>query len=322
MDAAASKVEVRLRKGASLNERLLAAGFGVFLCLSAIPGLVVLAGGQWPGIVAPIALLIGCGMLGGAILARNIVWIITPDGILIGKQRPFGRLHSRLIRIDEISEMHLRKDNANPTRFSIAFKIGSEDVVTSPPLPDVTQVHETAARIARLLQLPDPQPAENPFDAINAEIRLGEPLHPRRGRGHRVLVVLLACVLSFPFVHALWNGQLSALGVTVWSLGAIAAVALFRYAPRMSGTYWIIRDGGIRVERLSLNNAVEVHTIGGRDVEAIDIEDGSEDGSDVIAIRLHTGIKIRSPRLAGKDQAQALRGEIIRRLRLNPSSTG
>jgi hypothetical protein len=134
--------------------------------------------------------------------------------------------------------------------------------------------------------------------------------------------VLLAGVLSFPFVHALWNGQLSALGVIVWSLGAIVAVALFRYAPRMSGTYWIIRDGGIRVERLSLNNAVEVHTIGGRDVEAIDIEHGSEDGSDVIAVRLHTGTKIRSQRLASKDQAQALRDEIIRRLRLNPSSTG
>jgi hypothetical protein len=178
-------------------------------------------------------------------------------------------------------------------------------------------MHETTVRIARLLQLPDPQPAENPFDAINAEIRLGEPVHPRRGRGHRVLIVLLACVLSFPFVHALWNGQLSAPGIIVWSLGAIVAVALFRYAPRMSGTYWIIRDGGIRVERLSLNNAVEVHRIGGRDVEAIDIDDGSEDGP-VIAIRLHTGTKIRSPRLDSKDQAQALRSKIIRRLRRNP----
>jgi hypothetical protein len=165
----------------SLNERLMATGFAVLLCLSAIPDLVVLAGGQWPGIVAPITLLIGCGMLGGAILVRDTVWIATPDGILIGKQRPFGRLHSKLIRSDEISEMHLRKDSANPTKFSIALKIGSEEVVISPPLPDVTQVHETTARIARLLQLPDPEPAENRFDAINAEIRLGEPVHPRRG---------------------------------------------------------------------------------------------------------------------------------------------
>jgi len=65
-----------------------------------------------------------------------------------------------------------------------------------------------------------------------------------------------------------------------------------------------------------------VHTIGGRDVEAIDIEDGPEEGCYVIAIRLNTETKIRSPKLASKDQAQALRGEIVRRLRLNPSSTG
>lgn len=322
MDVAANENEVRLRGGTSRNERLVYAGFAVFLCLFAIPGLVALADGKWPGIAALFALLIGCLMLGAAVLGRNVVWTVTPDGILIGEQRPFGQLHSRLIRNDEISEMHLRKDSANPTKFSVAFKIGSEDVVTSPPLPDITKVHETTVRIARLLQLPDPEPADNPLDAINAEIRLGEPVHPRRGRGHRVLVVLLACVLSFPFVHALWNGELSALGVSVWSLGVIVAVVLFRYAPRMGGTFWIVHDGGIRVERLSLNNAVEVHTIGGRDVEAIDIEDGSEDGSDVIAIRLHTGTKIRSPRLAGKDQAQALRAEIIRRLRLNSSGAG
>jgi len=322
MDTAANENEVRLREGTSLNERLIAAGFAVLLCLFAIPDLVALVAGQWPGIAAIFALLIGCLVLGGAVLGRNVVWIVTPDGILIGEQRPFGQLHSRSIRNDEISEMHLRKDSADPAKFSIAFKIGSEDVVTSPPLPDVTQVHETTVRIARLLQLPDPEPADNPLDAINAEIRLGRPVHPRRGRGHRVLIVLLACVLSFPFVHALWNGELSALGVTVWSLGVIVAVVLFGYAPRLGGTFWIVHDGGIRVERLSLNNAVEVHTIGGRDVEAIDIEDDPEEGCYVIAIRLNTETKIRSPKLASKDQAQALRGEIVRRLRLNPSSTG
>jgi len=318
MRISASEHEVRLRKGTSLNERLIGGGFAALLCLAGIPGLVALANGEWPGIVTPIVLLLGCGMLGASLLDRNIVWIITPDGILIGEQRPFGRLHSRSIRSDEILEMHLRKDRVT---FSIAFTIGAEEVVTSPPLPDVTQVRETTVRIARLLRLPDPEPTDNPLDAINAEIRLGEPVHPRRGRGHRAFVVLLACVLSFPFVHALWNGQLSALGITVWSLGAIAAVLLFRYAPRMDGSYWIIRDGGIRVERLSLNNAVEVHTIGGHDVEATGIENGSDDNSYVIAIRLHTGIKIRSPGLASKDQARALRGEIIRRLGLNPAST-
>ena len=115
---------------------------------------------------------------------------------------------------------------------------------------------------------------------------------------------------------------MSALWVTVGSLGMIVSVALFRYAPRMGGTFWIVRDGGIQVERLSLNNAVAVHTIVAGDVETIDVEDGPEEGSYVIAIRLHTGTKIRSPKLAGKDHAEALRAEIVRRLRLNPSSTG
>jgi hypothetical protein len=44
----------------------------------------------------------------------------------------------------------------------------------------------------------------------------------------------------------------------------------------MGGTFWIVRDGGIQVERLSLNNAVAVHTIVAGDVETIDVEDGPE----------------------------------------------
>lgn len=317
MDTAASKDEVRLREGASLKERLIPAGFAVVLCL------VALANGQWPGIVAILALLIGCLLLGGAFLARNVVWIITLDGILIGEQRPFGRLHRRLITSDEISEMHIRKDSANPTRFSLAFKVEAGNVLTSPPLPDVTQVHETTVQIARLLALPDPEPAENPLDAINAEIRLGEPVDPRRSRGHKILIVVLACVLSFPFVYALWNGELTALGLAVWSLGVIAAVVLFRYAYRMSSPFWIIQDRGIRVERLSLKGTLEVDTIGGGDVETIDVESrGPEEGFYVIAIKLRSGKKIRSPSVTGKDQTGALRAEIVRRLGLDLSGTG
>jgi hypothetical protein len=80
-----------------------------FLCLLAIPGLVDLADGKWP--VALLALLFGYSLLGGAV-GRNVIWIITPEGILIGEQRPFRPLHRRLIRKDNILEMHLR---ANPT---------------------------------------------------------------------------------------------------------------------------------------------------------------------------------------------------------------
>jgi hypothetical protein len=321
MDTAANRDEVRLRKGTSLNERLIHAGVAVFLFLMCLPDLAALTNGQWPSIGAIFALPFGCFLLGSAVLYHNVVWIITPDGILIGEQRPFGRLHGRLIRSDEISEMHLQKNGDNPIAFRLVFEIESGNLLTSPALPDAIQVHETTVRIARLLQLPDPEPADNPLDAINAEIRLGEPVDPKRGQGNKILIVLLAGVLSFPFVHALWNGKSSALGVAVWSLGLIVAVVLFRYAYRMSGTFWIIHDCGIRIERLSLKGATEVETIGTGDVETIDIQEGGrDDGSYVIVIRLRTGRKIRSPALAGKDQTRALRAEIIRRLGLNLST--
>ncbi|OCK55936.1 hypothetical protein LMTR3_34155 [Bradyrhizobium sp. LMTR 3] len=319
MDAAANENEVRLRKGTSLNERLVLAGLAALLCLVALPGLNHLANGHWLGIAALFALLFGCLLLGAALLDRNVVWIITPGEILIGEQRPFGKLHRRLIRYDEISGMHLRKSSGKSIEFSLAFETKSGTLLTSPPLPDITRVHETTVRIARLLQLPDPEPVENPLDAVNAGIRLGKPVNPKRVLGYTALIVLLACVLSFPFIHALWNGTLSAPGVAVWSLGAIVVFVLFRYVHRMSGTCWIIHDGGIRIERLSLKGRIEVETIRGDDVEAVDVESGGrKDSLYVITIRLRSGKRVRSPPLAGKDQTRAVRAEIIRRLGLNP----
>ena len=314
MDHAAFKDEVRLRKGQSLNERLFHAGAGVVVCLFALPDIFA---GQGLGIAAIMALLFGCLLLAGAVFSRNIVWIITPDGILIGEQRPFGRLRSKSIRGNEILEMRLQKDDAKPTRFRLAFTAASGDVLISPPLPDVTQVQQTTARVARLLALAYPEPADNPLDATNSEIRLGRPVERKAGTEARVLIVLFACMASLPLAVALWNGQLSTLEAIAWSLGLVVAIVLFRYAHRMSGSFWIISEGEIRVERLTLNGTAEVQTIVGGDVESIDVEyGGSEDHFRVIGIRLRTGKKIRSPELAGRDAAEALCGEIIRRLNL------
>jgi len=317
MDAAANEDEVRLRKGTSLNERLVLAGVAILLCLVALPGLAHLSSGHWLGIAALFALLFGCLLLGAALLDRNIVWIITPGEILIGEQRPFGKLHRRSIRDDEISGMHLRKNSGRSLEFNLVFETVSGNSLTSPPLPDVTRVHETTVRIARLLRLPDPEPAENPLDAVNPGIRLGKPTNTRRLRGFQALIVLLACTLSIPFVDALWNGELSPLGTAAWSLGAIVTFILLRQLQRMSSGCWIIHDGGVRIERPSWNGETVVETIGGDDVEAIDLESAPKDGLHVIAIRLRTGKKIRSPTLAGKDQTLAVQAEIIRRLGLN-----
>jgi hypothetical protein len=319
MDALANENEVRLRKGTSLNERLVLAGIAVILCLIALPGLSHLANDHWLGIAALFALLFGCLLLGAALLDRNVVWIITPGEILIGEQRPFGKLHRRLIRDDQLSGMRLRKSIGKSVEFSLVFETESGNLITSPPLPDVTRVHETAVRISRLLRLPDPEPAENPLDAVNAGIRLGKPVNPKRVRGLKVIIVLLAGVLSIPFIHALWNDKLSPFGIAVWSLGAIVAFVLLRSLNRMSAC-WIVHDGAIRIERLLWNGTTEVEMIAGDDVEAIDVESGGrKDGLYVITIRLRTGKKVRSPALAGKDQTRAVQAEIIRRLGLNPS---
>jgi hypothetical protein len=322
MDAVANENEVRLRKGTSLNERLVLAGIALLLCLIALPGLSHLANESWLGIAALFALLFGCLLLGAALLDRNVVWIITPGEILIGEQRPFGKLHRRLIRDDEISEMRLRRNSGRSIEFSLVFKIESGDLLTSPPLPDVTQVHETAVRISRLLRLPDPEPAENPLDAVNAGIRLGKSADPKRVRAYKFLIALFACVLSVPFIHALWYDELSPFWIAVWALGAIVAFLLLRYLHRMSAC-WIVHDGAIKIEWLSLKGTTEVETIGSNEVEAVDVESGGrKDSLYVIIIRLRTGKKIRSPALAGKDQARAVQAEIIRRLGLDPGGAG
>lgn len=315
----AGEDEVRLRKGTSLNERLVLAGIAVVLCLIALPGLAHLANDQWLGIAALFALLFGCLLLGAALFDRNVVWIITAGEILIGEQRPFGKLHRRSIRDDEIAGMRLRKSIGKSVEFTLLVDTKSGEALVSPPLPDITQVQKTTLQIARLLRLPAPELAENPFDAVNPGIRLGKPISSKRVRAYRALLVLLACALSLPFIYALWSGKLSALGIAVWSLGAIMALVMIRYLYRTSA-FWIVHDGAIRFERLWLRGAIEADTVGGDDVERIDIESGGRRGSHyVISIRLRTGGKIRSPVLVGKDQTRAVQAEIVRRLGLTPS---
>ncbi|WP_156435366.1 hypothetical protein [Bradyrhizobium lablabi] len=318
----ANENEVRLRKGTTLNERLVLAGIAVVLCLIALPGLAHLANDQWLGVAALFALLFGCLLLVAALFDRNVVWIITPGEILIGEQRPFGKVHRKSIGDRDISGMRLRKSIGKSVEFTLVVETLSGDTLTSPPLPDVTQVQRTTLQVARLLQLPAPAWIENPLDAANARIRLGKPVGSRRVRAYRALVALLACSLSLPFIYALWSGKLSALGIADWSLGAIMAFVLIRYLRRTSA-FWIVHDGAIRFERLSLIGTTETDTVGGDDVEHIDVESGGRRGSHyVIAIRLRTGKKIRSPVLVGKDQTRAVKAEIVRRLGLTPLDGG
>lgn len=322
MDAVANENEVRLRKGTSLNERLVLAGIAIVVCLIALPGLAHLANDQWLGIAALCALLFGCLLLVAALFDQNVVWIVTPGEILIGEQRPFGKLHSRSIRKEELSEMRLRRSIGKSVEFTLIFETGSGDTLISPPLPDVTQVKRTTVQIARLLQLPAPELAENPLDAANAAIRLGQPVSARRLWAFRALAGLLVCSVVLPPVFALWSGKLTGPGVAVWSFGAIVAFLLTRYLYRASGC-WVVRDGGLRMERLSLTGAIEVITAGGDDVNDVDVESGGRRGSHyALTARLHSGRKVRSPVLVGKEQTRAVQAEVIRRLGLNRSGAG
>lgn len=316
MDAAANENEVRLRRGTTLNERLVLAGIAVVVCLIALPGLAHLANDQWLGIAALFALLFGGLLLVAALFDRNVVWIVTPGEILIGEQRPFGKLHRRSIRNDELSQMRLRRSLGKSVEFTLIFETGSGDTLTSPPLPDITQVKRTTVQIARLLQLPAPELAENPLDAANAAIRLGKPVSVRRLWAFRALTGVLVCSVVLPPALALWSGKLSGLGVAVWSFGAIVAFLLTRYLYRASGC-WVVRDGAIRMERLSLTGAIDIIVAGGDDVAHIDVESGGRRGSHyALAARLHSGRKVRSPVLVGKEQTRAVQAEITRRLRL------
>jgi hypothetical protein len=322
MDAVANENEVRLRKGTPLKERLVLAGIAILVCLIALPGLAHLANGQWLGIAALCALLFGCLLLVAALFDHNVVWIVTPGEILIGEQRPFGKLRSRSIREDELSEMRLRRSIGKSVEFTLIFETGSGDTLISPPLPDITQVKRTTVQIARLLQLRAPELAENPLDAANAAIRLGQPVSARRLWAFRALTGLLVCSVVLPPAFALWSGELTGLGVAVWSFGAIVAFLLTRYLYRASGC-WIVRDGGLRMERLSLTGAIEVITAGGDDVTDVDVESGGRRGSHyALTARLHSGRKVRSPVLVGKEQTRAVQAEITRRLGLHRSGAG
>jgi len=318
MDTAATRDEVRLRKGSSLKDRLIRAGLGVFVLLLAVPGIVAWDwADQLPSLTALLALPLGGFLVIVAALESNVAWIITRDGIVIGEQRPLGHVRKRLIRKDDVAEVQVRRTNiANPYHFSIACRLASGNVLISPPLPDVTRVNVTSAMVARLLGLPDIAAVDNPLEATKAEMRLGKPVNPERGRAVLMCVVAVAVLCGLLFAAALWQDDVfSAQAIVLGSLGLIVALGFTKYAHRLAGRCWIIRHGAARIERIALNGRYRTHTIRSGDVSSIDIERGNSKGDKhVITIRLRTGERFRSPDITGEDQANAVRAEIIRRL--------
>jgi hypothetical protein len=322
MDAAANPDEVRLRKGSSLRERFVQAGSGAVILLILVPGLLTWASGGRPFVPAFWVLPLGLFLIGIAALERNVAWIITRDGILIGVQRPLGRVHKRMISKRDIADVRVRKNKFSyPTSFSLECRLASGNVLISPPLPDITRVNQTAATVAGLLGLPDIAPVDNPLDAGNAEIILGSPVSPHFGRVIRMSVPVVAGLCALPFLIVFWIGESELAFGLLLPLGFLVVFALYRYAHRIAGAFWIIGHGKIRIERIAWSGEPSAETITAADVAAIEIDEpDSKERTCTISIRLHTGQTFRSPTRHDENGARAVRAEIIRRLNAPPDA--
>ena len=315
MDDTTTNSDIRLREGSSIAQRLVMAGFAAAVALCFTPGLFTRD--IMEIIISVVALLVGAGFVVGIMMAPAVVWIITRDEILIGQQRPFGILQTRIVAKDQISGLRVPGSKRVKARFQLAFTLASGERLTSPPISDVTHVHDTVARIAEQFGVPDVEAPSNPLDASNPEMRLGDPLEPFPARDIRIVAFIALVLCAVPYAYKLWRGlPPGPVDIVLLPIGAIAAFAVHRYANVVTGAFWIIRPTDIRVERLWGDGSLRADHIEGRDVKTITVErrGRSEDEHCIVVIRLHSGPRFRSPRIGSRLEARAVATEIVRRL--------
>jgi hypothetical protein len=320
MDDATTNSDIRLREGSSIAQRLVKAGFAAAVALCFTPGLFTHDTLEMA--ISVVALLVGAAIVSGIMLAPAVVWIITPGEILIGRQRPFGRLRTRIVAKDEIRRLQVPGSKFAKARFQLAFTLASGERLTSPPISDVTHVRETVARIAAQFDVPVEAPV-NPVDASNPEMHLGEPVEPFAGRDIWIVASIVAVLCAAPYAYKLWRGLSPGwIDIMLLPLGVIAAFAVSRLANRATGAFWVIRPGDIRVERLWGDGSPRADHIEGREVKTITVErrGRSEDEHCIVVIRLRSGRRFRSPRVGSRAEARAVGAEIVRRLAIAPES--
>ncbi|MDH2400570.1 hypothetical protein QCM77_11560 [Bradyrhizobium sp. SSUT18] len=321
MDDAITSTDIRLREGASIAQRLVMSGFAAAVALCFTPGLFT--HDTLEVTISVVALFVGAAFVGVIMLAPAVVWIITPDEILIGEQRPFGKLRTRVVAKDDIRGLQVPGSKRAKARFQLAFTLASGERLTSPPIADVTHVRETVARIATQFDVPDVESPVNPLDASNPEMRLGDPLEPFSARDIRIVALIVVTLCAVPYAYKLWRGlSPGPVDIMLLPVGAIAAFAVHRYANLVTGAFWIIRQGDIRVERLWGDGRLRADHIAGRDVKAITVErrGRSEDEHCIVVIRLQSGQRFRSPRIGSRPEARAVGTEIVRRLGIAPEN--
>ena len=313
MDEASN--DIRLREGSSIAQRLVVGGSAAAVALCFTPGLFT--HDVLEVIISVVALLAGAAFVSVVMVTPAVVWIITPDEILIGRQRPFGKLQARVVAKDEITGLQVPGSKTAKTRFQLAFTLASGERLISPPLSDVTHVHETVARIAAQFDVSDVEAPVNPLDASNPEMRLGEPVEPFSQRDIRIAALIAVALSITPYAYKLWRGlPPNWIDFMLLPLGVIAAFGVTRFANLVTGAFWIIRASDIRVERLWGNGQPRADHIEGHDVKTITVErrGRSEDEHCIVVIRLHSGRRFRSPRIGSRNEARAVAAEIVRRL--------
>lgn len=321
MDDTTTHSDIRLREGSSIAQRLVMAGFAAAVALCFTPGLFT--HDTTEVIVSVVALVLGVAFVGGIMLAPAVVWIITPDEILIGQQRPFGKLRTRIVAKDDIAGLQVPGSKRAKARFQLAFTLTSGERLTSPTISDVTHVHETVARIAAQFDVPGVEAPINPLDASNPEMRLGDRLEPFSARDIRIVALIAVALCIVPYAYKLWRGLApDPIDIMLLPIGAIAAFAVHRYANLVTGAFWIVRQADLRVERLWGDGSPRTDHIAGPDVKTITVErrGRSEDEHCIVTIRLQSGKRFRSPRIGSRVEARAVATEIVRRLGIAPEA--
>ena len=321
MDDATTSTDIRLREGASIAQRLVMSGFSAAVALCFTPGLFT--HDTLEIIISVVALLVGAGFVVGIMIAPAVVWIITPNEILIGRQSPFGKLRTRIVAKDDITRLQVPGSKRVKARFQLVFMLASGERLSSPPISDVTHVRDTVARIATQFEVPNVEEPVNPLDASNPEMHLGEPLEPFPARDIHVVALIAVALSALPYAYKLWRGwPPSHVDILLLPVGALAAFAVYRYANLVTGAFWIIGQNDIRVERLWGDGTPRADHIEGPDVKSITVErrGRSEDEHCIVVIRLHTGKRFRSPRIGSRPEARAVATEIVRRLAIAPES--
>ena len=315
MDDATTSNDIRLREGASIAQRLVVAGSAAAVALCFTPGLFT--HDILEVTISVVALLAGAAFVGVVMLMPAVVWIITPDEILIGRQRPLGTLQTRIVGKDDILGLWVAGSKAAKARFQLAFTLASGERLISPPLSDVTHVHDTVTRIAAQFDFHDVEAPVNPLDASNPEMRLGDPVEPFSQRDIGIAALIVVALSVAPYAYKLWRGlQPQWIDYMLLPLGVGAAFGVYRFANLLTGALWIIREGDIQVERLWGNGQPRVDRIEGPQVKAITVErrGRSEDEHCIVVIRSLSGQRFRSPRIGSRNEARAVGAEIVRRL--------